>query len=141
MGNIINENSCAYAGAGGILGSSTNNVVYISNCYNTGNVKGQKDRNNLLYEGAIQGCFWYNTYKSVIKNTYYKKGSCKFAINSKNIEGIETYEKEDNYLKSKEFLEKLNEFVKTYNEENKDDSTVIELRNWKTGENGYPTFE
>ena len=122
------------------MGSSGNNVVYISNCYNIGNVKGKKDRNNLLYEGAIQGCYWYGEYKSIIKNTYYKKGSCEFAISNKNIEGVEAYEKEDSYLKSKEFLEKLNEFVKTYNEENKDDSTVIKLKNWKTGENGYPTF-
>lgn len=140
MGDIRNESVGAYSGAGGIVGASYNNIAYISNCYNTGNVKGQKDKNNFLYEGAIQGAYWYGEYKSVIKNTYYKKGSCEFAINGKNIDGMETYEKEDNYLKSEEFLEKLNEFVKTYNEENKDDSTVIKLKNWKTGENGYPIF-
>ena len=137
MGDIRNESLGAYTGAGGIVGSSYNNIVYISNCYNTGNIKALTP---YIHEGAIQGSYWYNTYKSEIKNTYYKKGSCEFAINGKNIDGIETYEKEDNYLKSEEFLEKLNEFVKTYNEENKDDSTVIKLKNWKTGENGYPIF-
>ena len=43
-------------------------------------------------------------------------------------------------MKSTEIVNKLNEYVTTYNEENKDNEDFVKLKYWKAGDNGYPTF-
>ena len=135
QGTIINNSNKVYAGAGGIAGSSGTGVANIYNCYNTGKVSGE------YTEGSILGGYWYDNWLSVIKNCYYLKDSSKFvigkAVTTQEFDATECTSQE---MKSTEIVNKLNEYVTTYNEENKNNEDFIELKYWKTGDNGYPVF-
>lgn len=43
-------------------------------------------------------------------------------------------------MQSTEIINKLNEYVEIYNQKNKDNEDFVELKYWKKGDNGYPTF-
>lgn len=135
QGNIKNNSKRVYAGAGGIIGSSGPNTANIYNCYNTGKVSGENT------EGSILGAYWYSNWISIIKNCYYLKGCSKYvigkAVTTQEFDATECTSQE---MKSTEIVNKLNEYVTTYNEENKDNEDFVKLKYWKAGDNGYPTF-
>ncbi len=134
-GNVKNNAKGVYKGAGGIAGNSKSYIAYIYNCYNTGNATGEYS------EGSILGGYWYGEWISIIKNCYYLKDSSKYAIGKAvTTQEFDATECSREEMQSTEIINKLNEYVKNYNEEYKNNEDFVELKQWKKGENGYPTF-
>ena len=134
-GNVKNNAKGVYKGAGGIAGNSKSYIAYIYNCYNVGNVIG------VYSEGSILGGYWYSNWISIIKNCYYLKDASKYVIGSNvTTQEFDATECTREEMQSTEILNKLNEYVESYNQENKDNEDFVELKYWKRGNNGYPTF-
>lgn len=135
-GNVTNNSKKMYAGAGGIIGSTGNNKAYIWNCCNIANVSGKYE------EGSMIGAYWYSNWISDIKNCYYLKGTAKYVIGKeKTTQEYDATEYTEQKMKSVELVYKLNEYVMTYNKENKDNEDFIELKYWEEHNNEYPTFK
>ena len=131
-GNLQNNDS--NGSAGGIIGHTSGVEANVYNSYNTGKITGYS-------EGAIIGGYWYGNWISIIKNCYYLKDSSKFVIGKVvTTQEFDATECTSQEMKSTEIVNKLNEYVTTYNEENKNNEDFVELKYWKTGDNGYPTF-
>ena len=135
QGTIRNNSKRVYSGAGGIMGNSGPQIAQIYNCYNIGNSTAEHT------EGSILGGYWYSNWISIIKNCYYLKDSSKYvigkAVTTQEFDATECTREE---MQSTEIINKLNEYVKNYNEEYKNNEDFVELKQWKKGENGYPTF-
>ena len=121
---------------GGIVGHTGSSIANVYNCYNVGKITSKGG------EGAIIGGYWYNEWISNLKACYYLKNCSKYVIGkvgtTQEFDAIECTKQE---MQSTEIINKLNEYVENYNQENKDNEDFIELKYWKKGENGYPTFE
>ena len=135
QGTIRNNSKRVYSGAGGIMGNSGTQIAQIYNCYNIGNSTAENT------EGSILGGYWYSNWISIIKNCYYLKDSSKYvigkAVTTQEFDATECTREE---MQSTEIINKLNEYVEIYNQKNKDNEDFVELKYWKKGDNGYPTF-
>lgn len=69
------------------------------------------------------------------ENIFYLEGSAK------DIGLTSSIKKTENELKSQEFVNELNTYVDTYNEEHKNEEGFVKLNRWKYNEGNYPTFE
>ena len=135
LGNVKNNAKGVYKGAGGIAGNSKANIAYIYNCYNAGNIHGENS------EGAILGGYWYNEWVTNIEKCYYLK-NCSSGVIGREItdQKFDATECTKEKMQSTDFINKLNEYVESYNQKNKDNEDFVELKYWKKGDNGYPTF-
>ena len=135
LGNVKNNAKGVYKGAGGIAGNSKANIAYIYNCYNAGNIHGENS------EGAILGGYWYNNWVTNIEKCYYLK-NCSSGVIGKEItdQKFDATECTKEEMQSADFINELNEYVESYNQKNKENEDFIELKYWKRGDNGYPTF-
>ena len=134
-GNVRNNGKGVYKGAGGIIGNSGNSIADIYNCYNSGKATGEYS------EGAIVGCYYYNNWISNVKYCYYLKACSKTIIGNKTTtQEFDATECTKEEMQSTDIINKLNKYVENYNQENKDNEDFIELKYWKRGTNGYPTF-
>lgn len=117
------------------MGNSGTQIAQIYNCYNIGNSTAENT------EGSILGGYWYSNWISIIKNCYYLKDSSKYvigkAVTTQEFDATECTREE---MQSTEIINKLNEYVEIYNQKNKDNEDFVELKYWKKGDNGYPTF-
>ena len=140
IGKIIGNNT-----VGGIIGNSyyiQNQYNYtgrIVNCYNIGDLVAEK------YVGEIVGAKTnYGT--NYIENCYWREETgidCISTNISASAEVIisnsEHYTEE--YMKTEDFLNKLNSYVETYNQGEKSDSKGQEITMWKFDEEtGFPTL-
>lgn len=134
-GEITSNATGVYTSAGGILGNSGQNgtVNTIVNAYNIGKI-------NEAYRGrgGIVGGLWYHNpaNTATLKNTYYQEdgellGYGEFA----SAQGIEKQNKD--YMHSEKLVMNLNNYIKN----NEDKIDTSQWKDWKLGENGYPTFE
>ena len=132
---MIELTNDSYVSAGGIAENSKSYIAYIYNCYNVGNVIG------VYSEGSILGGYWYSEWLSNLKSCYYLKNCSKYVIGqtvtTQEFDATECTREE---MQSTEIINKLNEYVSSYNQENKDNEDFIELKYWKRGSDGYPTF-
>ena len=134
-GNVRNNGKGVYKGAGGIIGNSGHSIADIYNCYNSGKATGEYS------EGAIVGCYYYNNWISNVKYCYYLKACSKTIIGKKTTtQEFDATECTKEEMQSTDIINKLNKYVENYNQENKDKEDFIELKYWKRGTNGYPTF-
>ncbi len=135
LGNVKNNAKGVYKGAGGIAGNSKANIAYIYNCYNAGNIHGENS------EGAILGGYWYSEWVTNIEKCYYLK-NCSSGVIGREItdQKFDATECTKEEMQSADFINKLNEYVESYNQKNKENEDFIELKYWKRGDNGYPTF-
>lgn len=128
-GEVTLENGTSYAAAGGIIGGK-DGTLKISNCYNTAKNKAT------IYSGAIVGSC--DISKTTLENCYYLS-SMSNPIGSGTITGAQMCE--ENYMKSSEFINKLNLYVESYNLQNSYKENFIELLMWQQVENNkIPTF-
>ena len=135
QGAIRNNSKRVYSGAGGIMGNSGPQIAQIYNCYNTGKSTAEHT------EGSILGGYWYSNWISIIKKCYYLKDTSKYVIGSNvTTQEFDATECTREEMQSTEILNKLNEYVESYNQENKDNEDFVELKYWKRGNNSYPTF-
>lgn len=145
-GDVTNNSDKVYAGAGGIAGTVTNVGEYVNiiNCYNTG--KTSAKYLNAKASGGILGIFWYNEYKTNIKNCFYDQATSERSVGSKSVEyaqkltkeqiqNIEPIQNEDG--SSYKLIELLNNYIK----DNPDNLDMQGWKNWTENQDGYPTFE
>lgn len=122
--------------AGGLIGSC-NGSSKIENVYNTGNVVSKSEINASGIASWIRGtpnldkAYYLNN--TLIAQALYGWG---WSYNYKG-KGVSTYE----YMQSQEFVNELNTYVNTYNEEHKNDEDFISLNRWKYNQGDYPSFE
>jgi len=134
--NLYNNGIITGLRAGGLIGSC-NGSSKIENVYNTGNVVSKSEINASGIASWIRGtpnldkAYYLNS--TLIAQALYGWG---WSYNYKG-RGISTYE----YMNSQEFVNELNTYVDTYNEEHKNDEDFIALRRWKYNAGNYPTFE
>ena len=141
--NCINEGTVTgNSKIGGIVGDApytTNSNSKIINCLNIGTLKGTtyvgeilgvKDGYGTHY---IQYCYGISGKNELCGGTNTKDGILEIDENSKLYEST--------YMKGQEFLDKLNNYVSTYNEGEKSDTGGKELVKWKINtESGYPVL-
>ena len=114
-------------GRGGIAGAiGSNAIVNINSTYSIGKVI---EYNNV---GAICG-HRYDVSKENLKinNSYYLSNTCNVAVGNEDDSGYGVTKLES----------MTNEELKNYLNEYKEKNNQGEWKNWKLGENGYPTFE
>ena len=144
IGNCVNlgkiKGDKYIAGICGQLNFTQAKQNELFNCYTIGNVEGT------TYVGAIAGAkIGYGTH--YVKKCYWKKElnlECCAYVHTGwgelEIENSNSYE--DSFIKTQEFVNLLNENVKTYNEENSSNANFIELSEWKfTDKSKYPITE
>ena len=74
-----------------------------------------------------------------LNNNYYLEGT---ATHGANNVGDDVPERcSEQYMQSQEFVDELNIYVNTYNEEHKNDEDFVSLRRWKYNQGDYPSFE
>ena len=116
---------------GGIIGYNDWEEVILENCYNIGTISGE-------YKGGISGRLFLTNDMLITKNCFYLNKDISIGIgyiHGGNEEKEDITGMSENGLKSNETLTKLNDYVKE-NSVNQE----IELKSWKTGDDGYPTF-
>ena len=116
---------------GGIIGYAGWYDTTIENCYNIGTISGED-------KGAIGGKLFLSNDIVETKNCFYLNKNISIGIgyiHGGNEEKEDVTGMNENELKSNETLTKLNDYVKE-NSANQE----IELKNWKIGDDGYPTF-
>ena len=158
-GNVIADSEYA----GGLMGEQSGNTNIFINCFNIGSVKGEVSGGIL---GLGKRASFINIYNSgKIENTSEYKpagigGHIRFGhefINTKFLNdltlAVTRYQWSAVYttstlpssskseIQSQEFVNELNTYLDTYNEEHKNDDGFIELKRWKYTEGNYPTFE
>ena len=158
-----NGNVNGTSGAGGILGSAQwpeTLVLTVYNSFNRGKIQSNYaggiggvtniNPNNIFNTGEIvslsnmepAGIVGRLSNNSATFNTSYYLNNVTIAaydkFNSKKT-GLGPYIKEQ--MQSQEFVNTLNSYVDTYNEEHKNDEGFISLTRWKYNEGDYPTFE
>ena len=123
-GEIILDNGTSYAAAGGIIGGNSG-TLKISNCYSTSKNKSS------VYSGAIVGL--WDVSKVTLDNCYFLNNMNKTVGNGEVTVALMC---DETYMKSKEFISKLNSYVQTYNLQ---DENSIKLLMWKqTKNNKFP---
>ncbi len=131
--NCYNKGTIEGTLVGGIIGETQEGAQSPVNIYNSFNI-GELNGNR---KGGIAGTWT----KEEIVNAFFLGKTADYGIygNQTYTIGIEKIQSE--YLKSEEFLKKLNTYVDSYNEKNKEENDFIKLKKWKLGEEGYPIFE
>ena len=155
---------------GGIAGDA-NNFEAIINCYNYGNISGKQHVGGILgiadfieagHKGETINCYTtgnleaeniniggiigrkngYGTH--YIKNCYWQEELGLESVGSISVGNIEVTDSEAyslEYMKTEEFLSKLNSYVETYNQGDKESTSSKELLTWKFDEEtGFPTL-
>lgn len=158
MANVSGGNSSGYSGISGIAGYSFSKTKIV-NCYNIGNIVGYNQAGGMLgyvnwgeqivensYNagnvsaqtyGGILGGSLISSELLQIKNAYYLKDKIPTGIGHGPKESeADTIPVTLKEIKSQNMVDKLNEYV-TENPSKYD----IDLKKWKLGDNGYPTFE
>ena len=158
MANVSGGNDSVYSGISGIAGYGFS-ATKIVNCYNIGNIAGYNQAGGMLgyvnwgehivensYNagsvsaktyGGILGGSLISSELLQIKNAYYLKDKMPTGIGHGPKESeANTIPVTLNEIKSQNMVDKLNEYV-TENPS----KYGINLKKWKLGENGYPTFE
>ena len=156
--------------AGGIAGVA-NNFEAIINCYNYGNISGKQYIGGILgiadfieagHKGEIINCYTTGTLEAeniniggiigrkngygtnYIKNCYWQEELGLESVGSISVGNIELTDSEAyslEYMKTNEFLDKLNSYVETYNQGDKESTSSKELLTWKFDEEtGFPTL-
>ena len=136
-GNISGKQHVA-----GILGLAnfiqTGHKGEIINCYTTGNLEAE----NINIGGIIGRKNGYGTH--YIKNCYWQEELGLESVGSISVGNIEVTDSEAyslEYMKTEEFLSKLNSYVETYNQGDKELTSSKELLTWKFDEEtGFPTL-
>ena len=136
-GNISGKQHVA-----GILGIAdyiqTGHKGEIINCYTTGNLEAE----NINIGGIIGRKNGYGT--NYIKNCYWQEELGLESVGSISVGNIEVTDSEAyslEYMKTEEFLSKLNSYVETYNQGDKESTSSKELLTWKFDEEtGFPTL-
>ena len=156
--------------AGGIAGDA-NNFETIINCYNFGNISGKQHIGGIVgmadfiqtgHNGEIINCYTtgnleaeniniggiigrkngYGTH--YIKNCYWQEELGLESVGSISVGNMEVTDSEAyslEYMKTNEFLDKLNSYVETYNQGDKESTSSKELLTWKFDEEtGFPTL-
>ena len=159
-GEIVGVNkSNGYNGAGGIIGTGMRRII-IKNSYNKGNIKGiskgggiigYNDWGEVTLEncynigmvsgatlGGIAGRLFLSNDMLTTKNCFYLNTNISIGIGyihggSEEKEDVKGFSQEE--IKSNEVLNSLNNYV----EQNLNNQEV-ELKKWKFGGDGYPTF-
>ena len=132
--NCYNGSSVNGNIAGGILGRLSPGCIFTSdNCFNYGNLNG------VDYTGGITGYSgtWRNP-AGTVENAYYLETTAIYGY-TYSPDPSNRVNKE--YMQSQDFVNELNTYVNTYNEEHKNDEGFIQLKRWKYNEGSYPTFE
>lgn len=124
---------------GGIIGRTdyTSNIDdKIMNCFTIGPIKGNSNLGGIMGKKAgygthyIEHCYWPEEMN--LKCANINPGS----TGKLEITNSQAYS--ESYLKTEEFVELLNSYVRTYNAEEANTQKLLE---WKLDENiGYPTF-
>ena len=132
VGNLIMTSGNSYCGAGGIAGCIIADNITMENCYNIGSL------DSSLYKGGIIGSS--NTTTTItINNCYYIDNVTTGVGNSEGGTRITLAQaKNTEKIDEKYIIELLNSYVSTninVTERN------VQLKSWKLGEDGYPTFE
>ena len=118
---------------GGLKG---NNPISVKNSYNVGiivNTSQEKPAGILGYSWHSDGlddekCYCIDNVEIVLN-----------FINNNKIHDTKICTQE--YMQSQNFVDELNDYVDTYNEEHKNDENFVKLSRWKYSERNYPTFE
>lgn len=127
---------------GGIVGMAdfiqTGHNGEIINCYTTGNLEAE----NINIGGIIGRKNGYGTH--YIKNCYWQEELGLESVGSISVGNMEVTDSEAyslEYMKTNEFLDKLNSYVETYNQGDKESTSSKELLTWKFDEEtGFPTL-
>lgn len=124
---------------GGIIGrveftQSANDKI--ANCFNIGPIKGNSNLGGIMGKKAgygthyIEHCYWPEEMNLKCANNT----GMGYGI----IEITHSQAYSESYMKTEEFVELLNSYVRTYNVEEANTQKLLE---WKLDENtGYPTF-
>lgn len=159
--NAYNEgNISGTSAAGGIIGANDETcVLTVYNSFNKkaikGNVAGGIAGNciispyNIFNSGDINslnqkpaGIIGYVNRSAISLDTSYYLDNVNVAANvqfNRTQIGSGRYTKEQ--MQSQDFVDTLNSYVNTYNEEHKNEEGFIKLSRWKYNEGEYPTFE
>lgn len=132
--NCYNEASVEGNSAGGILGGIYMGMVLTTdNCLNYGDLKG------IDYTGGISGySFAWRNPAGTVENAYYLDSTASYGYkyNPDPSNGVNKQ-----YMQRQEFVDELNIYVNTYNEEHKNDEDFVSLKRWKYNQGDYPLFE
>lgn len=112
-----------------MLGAILSKINWGSSVINTSNygkVIAQRGLSYYIAPGSGGG-----TYEN---NFYLKESGATVGISS-------AIEKTEQELKSQMFVNELNTYVSTYNEEHQNDEDFISLKIWKYNDGDYPSFE
>lgn len=130
LGNLTMNGGNSYCGAGGIVGYANGDNITIENCYNVGNLESSRYKGGIIGSSnttiTINNCYYIDNVTTGVGNS--EGGTSITLAQAKNSEKID----------EKYIIELLNSYVSTninVTEKN------VELKSWKLGEDGYPTFE
>ena len=124
-GTIISDEN-QKSESGGIAGNLTWRQIAIINCYNVGTLKGKSI-------GGIVGSGNISDELLTVSSTFFLSTVANKGMSNKTIEASSLSEEE---LKSKDFVDTLNEFIETSTE-----IDTINWNKWKYVENEYPSFQ
>lgn len=129
LGDVSLVNGTTYACAGGIVGFIRSGDITVENCYNIGNISSSK------YKGGIIGGNWGNM---KVNNCYFLNNVSNGVGDSDGGTSVTLGQiKGSELVNGKYIFDIFNDFVKGYN----GNDTLHELKYWKLGENGLPTFK
>ena len=128
---------------GGIISSKgtvcAKNITIIKNCFNSGNITSAKNNAAKSIIANIS-CDTAEKYYHELYNVY-GTGELMGTVSKPNYNRGEAIQKTLEEMQNQDFVNKLNIYVNTYNEEHKNDEGFIELKRWKYNAGSYPTFE
>ena len=127
--NIGDISGISTGGIGGIMGNTGAQWTeeYIINTYNLGKIESRNTKGEII--GIVHSAATVN-----LDNVYYKNGDIDLVGNKAGTLVGEGEVLEESYMRSEQFVEKLNSY------KSEDNSYPTNWKKWTLGEEGYPTL-